>query len=730
MNLTKPQKLIYDMEKYAGGAISVICGGMLIRGKKETAEMQAAVNEIYRLNDALRIRISETDGTASQKITEYVEQNIPVHRFESKAELDSYAEKYAKTPLDFYGNLCEVSIVVLPEQYGLLVKLHHIIGDAWTLSLLGTQFNRLMNGETVEAYSYADYVQTEGKYIESKRYERDKAFFIEQFKKCDEVTYINEKQSDSLNAKRKTIVIDKEHTSLINSFAEENGTSAFMLFTAALSGYMNRTKMNAEKFYIGTAVLNRSGNKEQNTVGMFINTVPMLIELDNEKSFSENLSSVEGTALSVFRHERYNYGDVLTDIRREFKFGEKLYDTMISYQNAKVGGADIETTWYHSGEQSESLQIHIDDRDSEGIFRVHYDYLTEKFTEDEIEKIHRHICNLLFDGIANPNKKLHELSILTPEEQQKLLYTFNDTAVEYPKDKCVHQLFEEQVERTPDKTAIVACDKTLTYREVNEEANRIAHSLIEKGVGVGDIVAFALSRRSYLIAAMFGILKSGAAYMPIDPDYPQDRIEYMLDDSKAKLYITEKDIDSLLKNDNADNPNVTMSSDSICYCIYTSGSTGKPKGTLLTHANVSNYVNNNNNNNNVVHRIIKEDFKNIVSVTTVGFDIFVTESLLPLVNGMKIILANEEQAKLQSKLNTLINKNPADVIQTTPTKLKSLVADKEHTDFLKKFKVIILGGEALEASFVEELREFTDAKIFDIYGPTETTVWSTNAQIK
>ena len=727
MNLTKPQKLIYDMEKYAGGAISVICGGMLIRGKKGTTEIQAAVNELYRLNDALRIRISETDGTVSQKILEYAEQNIPVLRFESKAEMDSYAEKYVKTPLDFYGNLCEISVVVLPEQYGLLVKLHHIIGDAWSLSLLGTQFNKLLNGDFFEAYSYADYVQTEEKYIQSKRYERDKNFFVEQFKKCDEATYINEKQSDSLNAKRKTFAIDNAHANLINSFAEKNETSAFMLFTVALSAYMNRTKMNAEKFYIGTAVLNRSGNKEQNTVGMFINTVPMLIELDNEKSFSENLSSVEETALSVFRHERYNYGDVLTNLRKEFNFGEKLYDTMISYQNAKVGGADVETTWYHGGEQSESLQIHIDDRDSEGIFRVHYDYLTEKFTGDEIEKIHRHICNLLFDGIANPNKKLHELNILTPEEQQKLLYTFNDTAVEYPKDKCVHQLFEEQVERTPDKTAIVACDKTLTYRELNEDANKIAHSLIEKGIGVGDIVAFMLLRKSYMISTILGILKSGAAYLPIDPDYPQDRIDYMLSDSNAKILITENDIEGLLDNSKTFNPCVSMSSESLCYCIYTSGSTGRPKGTLLTHSNVANYV---NNNNNVVHKIIKSLYNSIVSVTTVGFDIFVTESLLPLVNGMEIVLANEEQSKTQAKLNALLKLTPADVIQTTPTKLKALIANDRELDYIKNIKTIILGGEALDVLLIEDLKKITNADIFNIYGPTETTVWATNAKIE
>ena len=331
MNLTKPQKLIYDMEKFSGGAISVICGSMLVRGEKDISEIKRAVNEIYRLNDALRIRISENEGEVVQTISEHTEQDIPVLCFENKAELDRYAESYAKVAVDLYGNLCEINVVVLPGQYGLFVKMHHIVGDAWTLALMGTQFNAMLNGEDVQAYSYTEYVESEKTYVEGKRYAKDRDFFLEQFKKCDEVTYLNERQTSSLSANRKTFVIDAEQTKALNAYAEANNTSAFMLFTATLSAYMNRTKMNAEKFYIGTAVLNRSGAKEKNTMGMFINTVPMLIELDNAKSFAENLSAIEETAFSVFRHQKYNYGDVLASIRKEYTFTEKLYDVMISY---------------------------------------------------------------------------------------------------------------------------------------------------------------------------------------------------------------------------------------------------------------------------------------------------------------------------------------------------------------------------------------------------------------
>lgn len=688
-------------------------------------EIKKAVNEIYRLNDALRIYISESEENVLQNVTEYTEQEINALCFENKTELDAYVDDYAKKPLDFCGNLCEINIVTLPEQYGLLVKMHHIIGDAWTLSLLGTQFNKLMNGENVEAYSYTNYVESENSYIQSRRYERDKAFFLEQFKKCEEVTYLSEKQTDSLNACRKTFVVDKNKANQINDYAHQHGTSAFMMFTAALSVYMNRVKMNTEKFYIGTAVLNRNTAKEKNTAGMFVNTAPMLIELDNSKSFAENLSAIEDTAFSIFRHQKYNYGDVLSAIRKEYNFTEKLYDVMISYQNATVVGADIETTWYHSGSQSESLQIHIDDRDNEGVFRIHYDYLTDKFTAEEIEKMHQHISNLLFDAISNDTKHIYELNILSSNEKQKLLYDFNDTSVEYPRDKCVHQLFEKQVEKIPDKIAIIACDKTLTYKELNELANRIAHSLIEKGVGVGDIVAFMLPRKSYLIATMLGILKAGAAYMPIDPDYPQDRIEYMLKDSNAKYCITEENIEKLLNQENSQNPNVQMSRKNLCYCIYTSGSTGLPKGVVIKHSNLVNFAS--SKTNDFFKCFLNCEY--VLFLNSIVFDITMQETFLPLLNSKSIFLLSElEINNIGNKLNEIVYDNIA--LITTPTKLSMFMDDELFIDNLKKISLVMCGAEAFPPSLFIRIKEASKTIVFNGYGPTETTCGASYSIVK
>lgn len=722
-HLTKSQKLIYDMEKYSGGSISIICGSILLQGETDITTLQAAANGLRRINPALCTRIVETDEGTMQVVEEYTPQDVAVLRFSDKAELLCYAEDYARKPLDLYGQLFESTVVLLPGQCGLLVKLHHIISDAWTLALMGNQYNALINGETPCAYSYEEHLQREDAYLQSERYAKDRAFFLEQFQKCEEVTYLSEKQVATFAAQRKTFVIDKERTQQLVDYTKAHGCSAFVLFMTALSAYFSRIKQNTETFYIGTAVLNRSGVREKNTAGMFINMVPMLMKLENEQTFSYNLAVVKATAFTAFRHQKFNYDDILSAVRQEYGFSERLYDVLLSYQNSTITDGDrgIESTWYHCGAQTESLQIHIDDRDNEGIFRIHFDYQTEKFTEQEIERMYTHILSLLFDAVTHENKKLYELELLSSEEKQQLLYEFNDTAVDYPKDKCVHTLFEEQAAKTPDKTAVIACDRALTYQELNEQSNQIAHGLISQGVKPGDIVAFALPRRSYLIAAIFGILKVGAAYLSIDPDYPQDRIDYMLEDSKAAYFITELNIQELLTNENVTDPMVAMTSDSLCYCIYTSGSTGRPKGTLLRHRGIVNLV----TDLNIYYDLSK--CKRIGFMTTITFDVATQEIFTTLLNGFTGVLATERKETRTDEIINCILDNKIDVIYATPTYLDALTDSAEKAErLLSAVKVICLAGEKFYLNrYVLSLCNRYPVIFENQYGPAEVHVITT-----
>ena len=719
-NLTKPQQLIYDMEKFAGGSIATVCGSIIIKGKKDIKILTKAVNELYRLNDALRIKIIETDGVPYQTITEYQEQEINVLRFKDKAELDELAEKIAREPMGFYGSLCHTQIVVLEDAYGLLVKLHHIISDAWTLALIGSQFNSILKGETPETYSYLDYIYSEQKYLEGKRYQKDKDYYIEQFRKCDETTYLSDKQSSSYISQRKTFVVDKEKTAKITTYADKNNTSLFMLLMTALGVYINRIKMNQEKFYVGTAVLNRNGLAEQNTMGMFINTVPVLFELENNSTFKENLDKFSENMMTMLRHQKFNYGDVLKALRSEFDFTGNLYDVMLSFQNAKMTGMEdnFESTWYHCGMQTESLQMHIDDRDNEGILKIYYDYQTEKFTEKEIDKMHEHIFNLLFDAISE-DKKITTITVLSEKETNVLLYDFNNTKADYPKDKCVHQLFEEQVLKSPDKTAVIATDKTLTYDELNKLSNRIANSLIQKGVKANDIVAFALPRNSYLIAVMFGILKSGAAYMPIDPDYPQDRIDYMLEDSGAKIFIIEENINEFVSS-NEENPSIEITSNNYCYCIYTSGSTGNPKGTLLYHKGIVNLI----TNLAMYHDV--SIVNTIGFATTITFDVATQEILTALLGGFIGVLLPERKASSPDEIISIMQKNKIDMIYATPSYFDMLTSKKEWAlQILNQVNTVVLAGEKFYLnSVVNELCQECDITFENQYGPAETHVVS------
>ena len=288
------------------------------------------------------------------------------------------------------------------------------------------------------------------------------------------------------------------------------------------------------------------------------------------------------------------------------------------------------------------------------------------------------------------------------------------------------KMFENQTENKNDDIAVIASDKTLTYDELNRLSNRIAHSLIEKGIQKGDIVAFALPRRGYLIAVMFGILKSGAAYLPIDPKLPQERIEYILSDSKSRLFITEESIDELTENKDNTNPDIQISEDDICYCIYTSGSTGKPKGVTVRHKNIVNFCTVNENN---CHTDIINKGTRILSILNPCFDAFGIDSLLMLSNGKSIIFADENTISDGQALGSLGIKYNADILHLTPTMLKSLCAYDEFTKLLKNIKIIIVAAEAFPPDIYDILRRYTKCDILNGYGPSEATIGASVGKI-
>lgn len=728
MILTKNQKAIYEIEKYLDSDLAKVYGSVIFPHLYDEKKITDTINTLFKINDALRIHFVRKNNDIEQEFIPYHERQIEVLRFNSEKELEEYANNSKTFRFQLNADLYEIKAVILPHASGFIIKAHYCVSDDYSLYLLAHQFLKIINGETVETHSYIDYIKHEEEYLKSEQYQSDREFYLRQLKKYDEPFSFTEKTSATLAFNTKTFVLSQEYTRVIKDFCLNNMITPFAYFMCCFAMYISRIKMNAEQFYANVFVLRRPLNKWKNTVGGFSNLIPSLFEIDNKAPAINNLTKVQNEVISMLFHQNYNIADLFAELKKDIRLEEVLSDITFVYRNLGLADFDdAKITLYNCGKQVDSLEFIVEDNPQEGVFKVSIDYQTDKFSEENINDIFTHTFNLIFSAIKNADKPLPELEILSPSEK-KTLADFNKTEIKYLKNICVHELFEKECQSHPNKIALVASDATLTYQELNNLSNIIAHNLIKSGVKKDDIVAFTLPRRSYLIASMLGILKAGATYLPIDPSFPSDRIKTMLDDCKAKLFINEENIKTLIKGNNTSNLGLKIDSHTACYCIYTSGSTGKPKGTRLTHQNVVNYLS--SNKYNQVNSYVKKHFDSIVATTTCSFDIFVTETLMPLANGLKVILANEEEAKIPAHLDALILKNDVDILQTTPSKMKTLIADNKHLAYLKKLKAIILGGEALDTVLANRLRNLSNAKLFNIYGPTETTVWSTNLCLK
>lgn len=750
--LTHPQMSIWYTEKmFPNTSISNVAGTARIKGIVDFDLLEKAINLFIEKNDSFRIRITNKNGEEKQYINTYQYRKIDFLDFSKYEDPDiqmyKWNEEQTSTPFNLYDSDLSyfAMIKINDEESAFYAKIHHIISDAWTMSLLVNEilafYSALKRGEDIleEKYpSYIEFINSEIEYKNSDRFIKDQQYWLNKFASLPEATVLKTQTTNEKNttSKRKTIITPAKFTNKLREYCKENSTSPYPLFLAALAMYINRVT-EKEDIVIGTPILNRSNRKEKNITGMFINTLPLRLIIDSNTNFKTFSKYVSVESMSLLRHQKYPYDLLLKNIRSKYNYSENLYDIVLSYQNSKMEKHVIDeqytSRWHFNHHQVNSLTIHINDRDDDGRLIIDYDYHEDLYSGKEIDFLHTHMLSLLWHALDNHEKNINKIEMLPESEKNKILYEFNNTRADYPKDKNIHQLFEEQVERTPDSIALIFEDKTMTYRELNQKANQLAYALRRKGLKKQDIVGIMIKRSFEMIIGILAVLKSGCAYIPIDPKFPKSRIEYMLEDSNSKFLLTQKDLldkkgnkencldlfDKTLYNGLNSNLNITCHEEDLAYIIYTSGSSGKPKGVKLTHRGLRNFVYSMKNLLELTYD------KTIVSITTISFDIFIFETLLPLTQGLKIIIANEDESKIPILLYNLLTKYGVNIIQATPSIMNFIIDNLKDYSCFKLVTDIIIGGEKFPYSLLEKLRTVTKAKIYNGYGPSETTIYST-----
>ena len=748
--LTNPQKSIWYTEQfYAGTTVNNICVSGTLYGQIDEDILKQAINNVVRQNDSFRIHVVLDNDIVKQYISDYKEFNIDVEYVNTESEVIQLEKKEAEYKFDVIdSDLFKFKIAISKGNFAcIILTVNHLIADSWALGLVIQEiiknYNSIKNNEIFnpDTFSYLDYINSEKEYINSKKFTNDKSFWNQIFSTIPEQATIpgsiNGVKNVSYKANRLGFELDKDIVSKINNFCRENNISTFNFFMAVFSIYIGRVS-NIDDFVIGTPILNRSNFKEKHTTGMFINTVPVRFDNVSDGSFKNLASIVASKMMGILRHQKYSYNSILEDIRKEHGNIPNLYNILISYQVTKAFDSDLgnyKTDWIFNNYCANDFNIHIYDINDTGSLFIDYDYLVDKYSEDDVICIQNRIVNMVKQILANNDINSCDIDIVTPEEKDTILNVFNNTNVDFPRDKTVVDLFEEQVERTPDNIAVVFGEDKLTYRQLNEKANSLAFLLRnEYNIKRNDLVGIMINRSLEMFVAILAVLKAGGTYTPIDPNFPEERIKYMLENGNAKLLLTSNHLKDTVNFDNKlaidlgnsniyNLPNKNIENinepDDLIYIIFTSGSTGLPKGVMLKNRNIVNFI----------FGMMKEfTFTNkdiIVSITTISFDIFVLESLMPLVNGLTVVIANEQEQTNIDLFNALCLKNNVNIIQTTPSRMQTFISSGSSTDFLKNVSHLLIGGEPFPSALLENLRKLSTAKIYNMYGPTETAVWST-----
>ena len=624
----------------------------------------------------------------------------------------------------------------------LLADFHHIIVDGTSLNILFDEIAKIYDGKDyeLEELDGFEFSLNEIKTEQSSQYKEAELFFSNKVKEFDDATLIaqdiNGDESEG-KATMNDIFLDKH---AIDEFCSSHKISQNNLFLAATSFVLNKFVYNRD-ILIATITNGRFNPNQQKTLAMMVKTLPLALKLDSDSTLKEYIEYINSEWLNVLAYSAYP----LTEISNQFDITPEIlyaYHGKI-IEDIEIGGMAVERQSIDYDGLKFKININVVEVDNH--YRIFCEYNDQLYSETLINTFLESIVIVLNKfQTFDENTLMKDISIIENDD-----WSVDDLEYDEIPEERLNKIFENQVDLHPDRVILYATDGEFTYSQINEKANRIAHSLIKKGVGPEDRIMFILNRDSNVVASIFGILKSGAAFIPVDSEYPSERIEHVLTDSESKFIIVDDvidkngidltgyednllDVNELLDEEDITNPNPDVHADNMAYLIYTSGSTGLPKGVILEHGNIANFVYPDPRNvctYELVQNLEKEDYK-VLSTTTVAFDVFQQEIMGSLLNGVPMVFANDTEYKDPIEMMDLIHRTGANVYIATPSRLLQYLEIEAMQETMYGFKVYIHAGEPFSARLYELLSQNSKGKFFNMYGPTETTVYCNGVQLE
>jgi amino acid adenylation domain-containing protein len=733
--------------------------GLRLTGDLNIPALRRALDELLARHEALRTSFATTDGIPVQVVREQLTLEMPlidlskVPEAERETEAKRILAEEARRPFDLSsGPLIRASLFRLHErEHILLVTMHHIVTDGWSMSIFERELTSLYeafakgNPSPLPELSiqYPDYALWHREWFQGQVYKSQLAYWKNVFRTLPPVLELPaDHPRPSVQAHRvfrgskRRLSLSRDLTGKLKELCQKEESTLFMVLLAAYQTLLHRYT-GEEDIVVGSPIAGRCLAETEQLIGLFINALALRVDLSGNPTFRELIARVKEVALGAYAHQDLPFEMLVKEVQPDRSLAHNpLFQVMFVLQSESTSIqqlSDLQVGHVQVENIAANFDLTLDTVERDGQVQCMFESNIDLFDEDRITRLLGHFQNLLEGIVANPNQRLSELPLLSESERHQLLIDWNDTSTDYPANRCVQELFEQQVELAPDAVALVFDEQRLTCRELNERANQLAHYLNKKGVGAETRVGVCLERSPELIIALLGIVKAGGAYVPLDPGYPQARLTFMIEDADVRLLLTQNTLsedlagpkaeviclDELwedIASESRENPRLESTAESLAYVMYTSGSTGKPKGVAVTHRNIVRLV----RNTNYASFTRDEIF---LQFAPISFDASTFEIWGSLLNGARLALMPAGAASLD-ELGQALKRYQVTTLWLTAG-LFHLMVDT-HLDDLKGLRQLLSGGDVLSVPHVKKvLQELKGCRLINGYGPTENTTFTT-----